>query len=109
MGAPDGSCLERFTLDGQTVILEDLRGWQPGLRAQIFEPIKERQLEIGPWCTMPDLYLPTPDALPALRARARPAFGPLVDETATEPTVQIVDLPSSGGRASTFARIGGEL
>jgi hypothetical protein len=47
----------KFTLDGQTVLLDDVLEWQPELKDRIRHLIKKNQLEIGPWYTMPDLWL----------------------------------------------------
>ena len=71
MEAPRERRLEKFTLDGQTVILEDLLAWSPELRPRIARLIREGRLEIGPWYTMPDLWLPTPEALQANLTRGR--------------------------------------
>lgn len=71
MEAPPARRLEKFTLDGQTVVLEDLLAWQPDLRPRILKLIRAGRLEIGPWYTMPDLWLPTPEALQQNLRRGR--------------------------------------
>ena len=43
-----------FTLDGQTVLLEDYLEVRPEKRAEFRERVQEGRLLIGPWYTSPD-------------------------------------------------------
>ncbi|MBI2497499.1 MAG: hypothetical protein HYV75_06135 [Opitutae bacterium] len=63
MNAPKSRRLEKFTLDGQTVILGDLLRWHPEWKPEIMRLIRQGRLDFGSWYTMPDLWLPTPEAL----------------------------------------------
>ncbi len=46
-----------FTADGQTSIVEDYLEIRPQRRQQVEQFIREGRLKIGPWYTMPDLWL----------------------------------------------------
>lgn len=52
-----------FTLDGQTVLLEDYLEVRPERRAEIRERVRQRRLLIGPWYTSPDEFLVSAEAL----------------------------------------------
>jgi mannosylglycerate hydrolase len=49
--------LQRFVLDGQTVILDDLLAVAPELEAPLRAAVANGQLDIGPWYVMPDEFL----------------------------------------------------
>ena len=51
---PDFRC---FTLDGQSVLLEDYLEIRPENRERIALLVENRKLFIGPWYTLPDLFL----------------------------------------------------
>jgi mannosylglycerate hydrolase len=51
-----------FTLDGQTVLLEDYLEIRPEREAQIRQFIQTGRLVIGPWYTLPDEFLVSPEA-----------------------------------------------
>jgi alpha-mannosidase len=46
-----------FTLDGQTVVLEDYLEIKPGERGRIEKLIRDGRLLIGPWYVLPDEFL----------------------------------------------------
>ncbi len=48
-----------FSLDGQTVILEDYFEIRPGKKEEIISLIKTQRLEVGPWYILPDEFLIT--------------------------------------------------
>ena len=52
-----------FVLDGQTVLLEDVFAVRPSLRSRVERYVAEKKLIIGPWYTMPDLFLARPESL----------------------------------------------
>ncbi|MDY6876775.1 MAG: glycoside hydrolase family 38 C-terminal domain-containing protein [Chloroflexota bacterium] len=52
-----------FTLDGQTVLLEDYLEVRPEKRAELRERVQEERLLIGPWYTSPDEFLVSAEAL----------------------------------------------
>ena len=52
-----------FTLDGQTVLLEDYLEVRPEKRAEIREWVCQRRLLVGPWYTSPDEFLVSAEAL----------------------------------------------
>jgi len=52
-----------FTLDGQTVLLEDYLEVRPEKRAQIRERVRQGRLLVGPWYTSPDEFLVSAETL----------------------------------------------
>jgi mannosylglycerate hydrolase len=52
-----------FTLDGQTVLLEDYLALRPEREVDLTRLIGEDRLLIGPWYTAPDLFLASGEAL----------------------------------------------
>ena len=52
-----------FTLDGQTILLEDYLEIKPQNREKLKELISEGRLEIGPWYMLPDLFLVSGESL----------------------------------------------
>ena len=52
-----------FTLDGQTVALEDYLEVRPENEQRLRRLIEEGRLAIGPWYTLPDEYLVGPESL----------------------------------------------
>jgi len=46
-----------FTLDGQTILLEDYLAIRPENEQRIQKLVKDGRLEIGPWYVLPDLFL----------------------------------------------------
>ena len=68
-----------FTLDGQTVILEDYLDARPERREEVRRHVAEGRLLIGPWYVMPDEFLVSAEALVRnlLRGlRVAAGFGP---------------------------------
>ena len=52
-----------FTLDGQTVLLEDYLEVRPDAEDRLRRLIKEERLLVGPWYTLPDLFLVSGEAI----------------------------------------------
>jgi mannosylglycerate hydrolase len=52
-----------FTLDGQTVLLDDYLAVRPDQEARLRALIEADRLLIGPWYTLPDLFLVSGEAL----------------------------------------------
>jgi mannosylglycerate hydrolase len=52
-----------FTLDGQTIILEDYLAIRPERRQQLTRHVREGRVLIGPWYVLPDEFLVSPEAL----------------------------------------------
>lgn len=52
-----------FTLDGQTIPLEDYLEVRPERRAEIGERVRQGRLLVGPWYTSPDEFLVSAEAL----------------------------------------------
>lgn len=52
-----------FVADGQTSLLEDYLEIRPGRQDQLQRLLREGRLAIGPWYTMPDLWLPSGESL----------------------------------------------
>lgn len=51
-----------FTLDGQTIVLEDYLEIRPEKEAEIRELVQSGRLLIGPWYILPDEFLVSPEA-----------------------------------------------
>jgi alpha-mannosidase len=54
---------ETFVLDGQTSIIDDYLEIRPDRREKLAELIAEGKLVVGPWYTMPDVFLPDGESL----------------------------------------------
>ncbi|MCF7855697.1 MAG: hypothetical protein K9N51_12930 [Candidatus Pacebacteria bacterium] len=54
---------ETFVLDGQTSIVEDYLDLRPERRELLTQLISDGKIVIGPWFTMPDMFLPDGEAL----------------------------------------------
>ena len=52
-----------FTLDGQTVLLEDYQEIRPKQKERLHSLIQSGRLLIGPWYTLPDLFLSSGEAV----------------------------------------------
>jgi len=52
-----------FTLDGQTVLLEDYLEVRPDQEPRLRDLIERGRLQIGPWYTLPDLFLVSGEAV----------------------------------------------
>lgn len=52
-----------FTLDGQTIVLDDYLELRPGARARIEALVRAGRLAIGPWYVLPDEWLVSGEAL----------------------------------------------
>ena len=52
-----------FTLDGQTVLLEDYLEIRPQNRGRLQQLVHAGRLLIGPWYTLPDLFIPCGEAV----------------------------------------------
>jgi alpha-mannosidase len=57
---PDFPC---FTLDGQTIVVDDYLEVRPSARERIARLVRERRLWIGPWTVLPDEWLVSGEAL----------------------------------------------
>ncbi|MBW2280853.1 MAG: hypothetical protein JRG82_08900 [Deltaproteobacteria bacterium] len=52
-----------FTLDGQTIVIDDYLQVRPGRRALVERLIAEGRLLVGPWTILPDEFLVSPESL----------------------------------------------
>ncbi|MBI3962438.1 MAG: hypothetical protein HY335_06785, partial [Deinococcus sp.] len=52
-----------FTLDGQTIMLEDYLAVRPERRGELAQRIAQGRLLVGPWYVMPDEFLVSPEAI----------------------------------------------
>ncbi len=52
-----------FTLDGQTIVLDDYLAVRPGARPRIEKLVAEGRLVVGPWHVLPDEWLVSGEAL----------------------------------------------
>jgi mannosylglycerate hydrolase len=59
----DNPAYRAFTLDGQTVLLEDYLDVRPDQEERLRRMIEDGRLLIGPWYTLPDLFLVSGEAV----------------------------------------------
>jgi alpha-mannosidase len=52
-----------FTLDGQTIVLDDYLEVRPGQRDRILKLVRDGRLLVGPWYVLPDEWLVSGEAL----------------------------------------------
>lgn len=54
---------ERFTFDGQTIVLEDVTEIHPEWKDELMQLVSSGKLNVGPWYVMPDEFLCSGEAL----------------------------------------------
>ncbi|UCE87059.1 MAG: hypothetical protein JSU66_04810 [Deltaproteobacteria bacterium] len=52
-----------FTLDGQTIVLDDYLAIRPERRGELEKQVRAGRVLIGPWTVLPDEFLVSPEAL----------------------------------------------
>jgi mannosylglycerate hydrolase len=52
-----------FTLDGQTVVVEDYLEIRPEKQAELVEYVRSGRVELGPWYVLPDGFIPSAESL----------------------------------------------
>jgi mannosylglycerate hydrolase len=88
-----------FTLDGQTILLDDYLEVRPEERHRIASLVQEGRLEIGPWHVSTDEFLVSPEALVRnlqLGAQTAAQFGARMD---------VGYLPNSSGHIGQMPQI----
>ncbi len=55
--------IEKYTFDGQTIVLEDVTEIRPDWRERLEKFIASGKLNVGPWYVMPDEYLVSGESL----------------------------------------------
>ena len=53
----------RFLMDGQTVVIDDYLEVRPEARARLDRAVRDRQIQVGPWYTLPDEFLVSGETL----------------------------------------------
>jgi hypothetical protein len=53
----------RFLMDGQTVVIEDYLAIRPEARSRLVRAIRDGQIQVGPWYTLPDEFLVSGETL----------------------------------------------
>jgi len=53
----------RFLMDGQTVVIDDYLEVRPEAKARLEGAIRRRQIQVGPWYTLPDEFLVSGETL----------------------------------------------
>jgi alpha-mannosidase len=53
----------RFLMDGQTVVIDDYLEVRPEAKARVEGAIRRRQIQVGPWYTLPDEFLVSGETL----------------------------------------------
>ncbi len=86
-----------FTLDGQTIILEDYLAIRPERHLELERHIRSGRILIGPWYVLPDEFLVSPEALIRnlmVGHRVAGEFGPVMEVGYTpDPFGHISQLP----------------
>ena len=59
----DNDPAARFTLDGQTILLDDALAMRPELAGTLTRAVHERRLDIGPWYILADEQIPAGESL----------------------------------------------
>ncbi|MBE6386919.1 MAG: hypothetical protein E7045_02480 [Lentisphaerae bacterium] len=54
---------EKFTFDGQTIVLEDVTEIHPEWRNELVKLVSDGKLNVGPWYVMPDEFLCSGEAM----------------------------------------------
>ncbi len=81
----------RFTLDGQTVLVEDYLAQRPAARDRIVRLVAAGRLAVGPWYVLADEIIPSPPAL-----HRNLAVG-LADATALGGVMRVLYSPDAFG------------
>ena len=53
----------RFLMDGQTVVIDDYLEIRPQARARLERAVRDGQIQVGPWYTLPDEFLVSGETL----------------------------------------------
>ena len=53
----------RFLMDGQTVVIDDYLEIRPEARARLERAVRDGQIQVGPWYTLPDEFLVSGETL----------------------------------------------
>jgi len=89
---------KHFLLDGHTILIEDYLDVRPDRRAEIERVVQDGRLAIGPWYEIPDMSLPSGEALVRnlLRGhRVAEQFGPVMKVGyIPDPFGQIAHMPA---------------
>ncbi|MFB4163927.1 hypothetical protein ACE1TI_08810 [Alteribacillus sp. JSM 102045] len=88
-----------FTLDGQTIVLEDYLEIKPDKRESITRLVQEGRLLIGPWYIQPDEFIPSGESLIRnllIGQQVANEFGP---------SMKIGYLPDSFGQAAQIPQV----
>ncbi len=67
------SDFESFTLDGQTIVVDDYLEVRPEARERISRHVREGRLHVGPWYVLPDEFLVSGEAIVRNLMRGRAA------------------------------------
>ncbi|MEZ4588310.1 MAG: hypothetical protein R2909_18175, partial [Gemmatimonadales bacterium] len=92
----------RFTLDGQTVLLEDYFAVRPAMRPRIARLISRGRLAVGPWYVLADELIPTPASL-----RANLAMG-MEDARQLGGTMSVLYSPDAFGHPGCLPDLAAE-
>ena len=88
-----------FLMDGQTVVIDDYLAIRPEARARVDRAIRESQIEVGPWYTLPDEFLVSGETLVRNLQRG------LAAAVAHGGSLRAGYLPDSFGHASQMPQI----
>jgi alpha-mannosidase len=89
----------RFLMDGQTVVIDDYLEVRPQAKARLEGAIRRRQIQVGPWYTLPDEFLVSGETL--LRDLERGIAG----AEAHGGSMRVGYLPDSFGHAAQMPQL----
>lgn len=99
----DKGIYDYFTLDGQTITLDDYLDIRPDEEPHIRRLVQEGKLLVGPWAILPDEFLEGPEAMIRNLLAGRRACRRFSDEV--QPMEQIGYIPDTFGHISQLAQI----
>jgi len=99
----DGSDFLFFTLDGQTIILDDYLEIRPEQQGRIRGLVEAGKLMIGPWYVLPDEFLEGPEAM--IRNLLAGRRGCRRFSTDPQPMERICYIPDTFGHVSQLPQI----
>jgi alpha-mannosidase len=93
----------RFLMDGQTVVIDDYLEVRPEAKARLEGAIRRRQIQVGPWYTLPDEFLVSGETL--LRDLQRG----IASAEAHGGSMRVGYLPDSFGHAAQMPQLYDQL
>jgi alpha-mannosidase len=99
----DGSDFDFFTLDGQTIVLDDYLEIRPEQEGRICRLVQAGKLMIGPWYVLPDEFLEGPEAMVRNLLVGRRGCRRFSDDE--QPMERVCYIPDTFGHVSQLPQI----